>query len=311
MRMRTRQLCTVLLVILALVGFGVATGLAQAQELPRLEYDSARGVFTLWYWADLDDRVRSQEIVPGNRVRSELELSVKRGPPRQYLYRLTNRDVPGSSQELVLIEAPCPSPSGIDSVVPPRNWNARVFRYPDDPGYICKFSRRSLDASLAPGESTRGFVLTSDRPPDLVTARALGQAPPHPDLVGVTELNPLVGQLRNVASGVYEGPGDYDFPAVMPAANPLPTRAIEHVRDVRDDVGEVCDVRWIDESRICQSLEKKLVGAIDALERNDPAAARAELESFLSELDVRRGKHVNENAYWLLYLHVRDILDSL
>ena len=61
-----------------------------------------------------------------------------------------------------------------------------------------------------------------------------------------------------------------------------------------------CDLTWISSPGICNSLAQKLTAASAALARGDTVAAKDQLGAFRNELDAQRGKHVSENAYWLL-----------
>lgn len=74
-------------------------------------------------------------------------------------------------------------------------------------------------------------------------------------------------------------------------------------------LGRSCyDVGWITNQGVCRSLEAKLDAAVRALGRGQADAARGQLRSFLEELDAqhgpRPGKHVGDNAYWLLKINV-------
>ncbi|HEX7118663.1 MAG TPA: hypothetical protein VF212_07750 [Longimicrobiales bacterium] len=75
------------------------------------------------------------------------------------------------------------------------------------------------------------------------------------------------------------------------------------------------DLAWITNSGVCRSLQAKLDAAARALERGQPGAARGPLASFLQELDAQHGtgpgKHVSDNAYWLLKINVEYVLGSM
>lgn len=293
-----------LLSVTYLLVSGVAP--AVAQETPELEYDSIRGVYVLTY---LDDgsNWRTVEIVPPNRVDPVVELTVEDGPLRNFRYEVTNRSTPESTQALWMIKVDCPDKNQISFEAIPVGWSGKVYKKSERS--VCRIMAPHDGAEIQPGETANGFVLSSDRLPAFVTGRAFGLAPEPPALQGVTSLEPEEAILLAEASGTRGG--WREFPMVVPSSSPPPADPVDHLGAVRSDLLEVCELGWIDESRVCNSLERKLVGAIDALERDDPAAARDKLESFLAELDAQRGKHVSENAYWLLFLHGEDVLNGL
>lgn len=294
------------------IGFALLGGLiiaavtpVGAQELPRLEYDSAHGVFTLWYLGD-DENTQSIEIIPPNRVVPDVEVMVAASPVYEYRYVMANRSTAESTQPLWMLQVKCPSPDRVSIEASPDGWKAKVREYPETTGHVCDIWVYHHSGMLEPGDSTDGLVLAARQLPGLVTARAWGEAPERPHLEVSRDIEPEEAELIAHATGT-DG-GWKEFPMVVPVTSPPPANPVDHLGTVHNDLLDVCELGWIDESRICNSLEKKLVGAIDALERDDPVAARDKLESFLSELDAQRGKHVNENAYWLLYLHGEDIL---
>lgn len=306
--MRRRRPCAGLLVILAFVGLGVATGSAQAQELPRLEYDSVRGVFILWYLDDQRDR-RSVAIVPPNRVDPVARVTVDSGPPRQYRYVVANRATDRSTQPLWMFEVPCPPPDHVSIEAEPEGWSGDVIGDRRRSGRACRFMAPADGVELAPGESAGEFRLSSSRLPALVVARAWGLRPEAPTLEVTREIEPEEALLMGRALGT-DG-GWREFPMVGPAATLPPADPAEHLGALRADLREVCVLEWIAAPEVCGSLEARLTRALDALGDDDPSSVPGLLAGFLSELESERGAHVNEGAYWLLYLHVRDVLGSL
>ena len=64
-------------------------------------------------------------------------------------------------------------------------------------------------------------------------------------------------------------------------------------------IGEVCDLGWVDENGVCNSLKVKA------------RPERGPLEAMLNELDAQRGRHVNAAAYALLTDNARYLLSRL
>jgi hypothetical protein len=73
------------------------------------------------------------------------------------------------------------------------------------------------------------------------------------------------------------------------------------------------DLQWITDTGLCASLGARLGRARQALARADRTGARAELRSFLSELEARHGAGlpVSDNAYWLLKVNAGALLGRL
>ncbi len=76
-----------------------------------------------------------------------------------------------------------------------------------------------------------------------------------------------------------------------------------------------CELGWITNAGVCHSLQVKLEQATASLARGNRQAARGQLQAFVQELTAQRGpepgKHVSENAYWLLKLNVEFLLAKL
>lgn len=74
---------------------------------------------------------------------------------------------------------------------------------------------------------------------------------------------------------------------------------------------EAASLGWIKSPGIVTSLNQKLKNALKDLEKGNEKAAAGVLKAFLNELDAQRGKHINENAYWLLRANVEFLIDRL
>ena len=75
------------------------------------------------------------------------------------------------------------------------------------------------------------------------------------------------------------------------------------------------DVGWIAHAGTCRSLEASLEAAASSLAGGDVPAAKGRLEAFLSELAAQHGpqpgKHVSDDAYWLLKANAEYVLRQL
>ena len=76
-----------------------------------------------------------------------------------------------------------------------------------------------------------------------------------------------------------------------------------------------CALGWITSDGVCHSLEVKLDAATASLSRSDAPSAQGQLGAFLGELEAQHGsqpgKHVTDNAYWLLKVNAEFLLGRL
>ncbi len=62
---------------------------------------------------------------------------------------------------------------------------------------------------------------------------------------------------------------------------------------------------------VVQSLDAKLTAAKAALARGDAKAAEGQLAAFVNELEAQRGKHLNDDAYFMLKANAQFIVSKL
>jgi hypothetical protein len=77
---------------------------------------------------------------------------------------------------------------------------------------------------------------------------------------------------------------------------------------------QACSLEWVTNEGVCRSLQAKTDAAARSIER-DADAARRQISAFIAELDAQHGpepgKHVNDNAYWLLRINAEYILAQM
>jgi len=165
--------------------------------------------------------------------------------------------------------------------------------------------------SIAPGTSLAGFGLRS---PYLPGTRQFWAEPTWQACCSEPGPDPETGLPGE------EHPGTDEFRQSGWTVGP--TRAPDEMSDPYNALGIVlgyirntCDISWITNPGICNSLRTKLEQARRALERGNNEAATGQLQAFLNELEAQRGdepgKHVNDNAYWLLKVNVEFILERI
>ena len=102
-------------------------------------------------------------------------------------------------------------------------------------------------------------------------------------------------------------------PARSPATLDNPSSGLSVIRS---DLDRACgELGWITNAGVCRSLEAKLEAAERSLERGNTNSARGQLGAFLQELEAQHGpqpgKHVSDNAYWLLKINVEYVLSRM
>jgi len=283
---------------------------AWAQEL---RYDAVRRIYTLEYIADDGTSVRD-EIVPPNHIEPETWVEIESGGRHTWVYRygLSNRPGLLSTQPLFRVKIDCLHEGGIQALAGPSGWGASEQFDSSQQRFFCRFVA-SDQAHLMPGDSVHGFLIQSQLLPRTAEGRFWGIRPPPPVLESASE-RPDVALLKAQAVGSLGG--WYSLRVIAPGRPPEelsdPARG---VGTVTLDLAETCELGWISNPGICNSLRVKLEQASRALERGNNEAAVGLLQAFLNELEAQHGdepgKHVNDNAYWLLKVNVEFILERM
>jgi len=73
----------------------------------------------------------------------------------------------------------------------------------------------------------------------------------------------------------------------------------------------MCDLGWINQPGICNSLGAKVNAAINSVERGNLIAAANQLNAFLNELEAQNGKSINQSAYDMLKTGALYVIDHL
>ena len=106
-----------------------------------------------------------------------------------------------------------------------------------------------------------------------------------------------------------------DFKVVGNTIGPTYAPAAVVLSLVRSLLDEACRLHWVTNPGVCNSLQVKLDHAQTSLGRGQVQSARGELQAFLNELTAQHGaepgKHVTDNAYWLLKTNAEFVLSKL
>lgn len=252
-----------------------------------------------------------------------------------YRYRVANPGTSLASVALLIVDVSAPVPTGHQllpstgpfrdgvtafpagvplrdhvplGAISPANWQAHLMRK----ATLAWFGTRggvTAEDTVAAGGTLPGFGLRSPYLPGVRTfwAEPAWQAccseprPPQPDAVEGEHPGPDEFRVQGFTVG----------PLLPPDSMELSTLGTLLDRSCT----ELGEPAWIDDEATCGRLRVKLDESAAALARGQPAAARDQLESFLAELADQHGpepgKHVNDNAYWLLKTNVEIVLSRL
>ena len=256
-------------------------------------------------------------VEPPNKVRIHLTPTVE-AAGALLRYRYTAVVTAESRQELAFLEVDCPGPGLVQAISAQVTvqgqvgaWFAEFFDLPDRPS--CSFERGA--DGLPAGGVLRG-QFDSARLPGIGGARALGKtagvrwptSDPMPD-------NEEAGEVVEGLSGLTGG--WWALTTVVPARDPASLEnPSQTFAAVIADLSQVCGpLGWITNAGVCNSLRVKLDQAVHASAAGDVDGARSLLQSFLDELDAQHGaepgKHVTDNAYFLLKTNVEFLLTQL
>jgi hypothetical protein len=271
-----------------------------AQQIAR---DEASGDYLLTY-TDLYGDTYTVRVEAADKIDPQLDVQITASEGALvYRYLLTNKVSSMARSPVFWLQIPCPMGESDVTVSAPAPWFALVAAL--EGAQYCHYSPGTFN--FTPGTTLEGLELSTVWLPTVVDVRVVGAAnrPLWPSEEGM-----VPGAVYDLADQVqgYTG-GWVTLPAVGPG---YPPEALadpaEGLGLVRSDLARACELEWISPRGVCNSLEQKLENASRALDRGQPNAARGELGALVAELDAQRGKHVNENAYWLLKTNAEYVL---
>jgi len=256
------------------------------------------GDYTITYQVDGE---RHQVVVESaDRISPDLQLTSLefRNGVGSYEFTLSNRDRPPALEGRGILTAilSCEGDSRAlnADIEQPTGWRLRVYPVEGGAG-SCQFEA-GLRGILDPGGVVTGLRLTSTLLPGISLVDAVGVSAGGNVTTGEDTPDSVVRLMAFASSkGV-------SFSAVTPSRPP------ESLSDPGNtvvalyaDLAFTCDVAgWVEDRGLCRSLQAKIQSASAALGRGQQNTAKNQLSAFRAELDAQRGKHVNENAYFLL-----------
>ncbi|MGH7752611.1 MAG: hypothetical protein ACREN5_07325, partial [Gemmatimonadales bacterium] len=294
--------------VLALLGL-LALGLAPGELGAQVRFDAASGDYFVMVRNDQGALVEMR-VEPPNKVRVTLTPTVE-AAGALLRYRYAAAVTTESRQELAFLEIDCPGAALVQAFAAQvtvqgatASWFAEFVDFPGRPS--CSFERG------ADGLPIGGVLVGQFETPLRLAiggARALGKtvgvswptSDPRPD-------NEEAGEVVATLSGLTGG--WWALTTVVPARDPSlfndPGQAFALVAG---DLEQLCGpLGWITSGGVCNSLRVKLEHAGQAAAGGDIQNARDLLDSFLNELEAQHGaepgKHVTDNAYFLLKTNV-------
>ena len=279
-------------------------------------------------------------VVPPNKVRVSVNARIEPGAGTLLRYVYAVSVDASSPQPLRFFRFPCGASGAFQdfrAVVTVRGvtspWRAMHTEWMAE--LTCSFEGGA--GSLEQGGVLQGSFETTTLP-GLGEVRAFGRTPgvawPTSDPIPENEeARRLVASISGLTGGWKS------LRAVVPQRQPSQFADPAHgLLLVQSDLSEVCGtLGWITNAGVCHSLAEKLDHAAHALARGKPDDAKRRLKSFLHELAAQhrakaeeqeeehedrdhegeaepereRGKHVTDNAFWLLKINAEFILARL
>ena len=285
-----------------------------AQQIVRT--DPASGVYIVTAFND-DLEPVDLRVVPADKVRAVVTPSVERVSSTQLEYSYRTVVDPASPQELAELLVGCPAPESRFSDLhgtagPDDTWPTSHFTYGWDDLPVCAFLGGV--APLPAGDTLEASFRT-DLLPAIGEVRTVGFTEgvrwPTSDPIAEND------RARAVVDSLEQEHGWRSMQSVIPAREPAslgdPASGLDIIGE---DLARACgDLGWITNAGICRSLRTKLNQAARSLDRGNTRSARGQLESFTQELDAQHGeppgKHVTDNAYWLLRTNAAYLIEHL
>ncbi|HEX7048735.1 MAG TPA: hypothetical protein VF188_00885 [Longimicrobiales bacterium] len=286
----------------------------QAQEIVRT--DPLSGDYLVTVYNDDLDPVELR-VVPSDKVSVTITPRVEVLSPGRLRYSYTVAVDPTSPQGLRELLVGCPGPKTRFSDLrgfsdPADPWPTSHFTYAWDDLPVCAYLGGAI--ALPAGNSLNATLIT-DLLPAIGEVRAVGFAEgvqwPTSDPIAEND------RARAVVDSLQEVHGWKALLSIIPAREPaMLNDAANGARRIERDLERLCgDLAWISNAGVCHSLRTKLEQAARAVERGQREAARGQLTAFLQELEAQHGpepgKHVSDDAYWLLRVNVAYLLERL
>jgi hypothetical protein len=98
---------------------------------------------------------------------------------------------------------------------------------------------------------------------------------------------------------------------LCPYDPPDPFDAVAFTNRFLSFTSQACNLKWIDNKGICQSLQAKLKNVQKQISKGKTKTAINDLQAFLNEVEAQKGKHLTGEGYGLLYFNGVYLLKKL
>jgi hypothetical protein len=231
--------------------------------------------------------------LPRNKVKAELHARVTSSNNRlQFHYQINIKTNSVQSLEEYALKNYTYKDPG--NVIKPKNWDFNPHvRHHLVSWQVKPFLSYHPNALLIPGSTDSTFRFSSNGLPRTGIYYIKGN---NGDVNFSTE-DLVTNSVRGTTLSPYDPPNPFD--------------AGIFTDTLRSFASQACNLKWIDNKGICQSLQAKLKNVQNQLGKGKTKVAINSLQAFLNEVEAQKGKHLTSEGFGLLYYNGKYLLKML
>lgn len=238
--------------------------------------------------------------VPGTKIQITINQTIAfDATSSTFRYEYSVISGSGSIQPISIFDVQLPDVIST-TITSPSGWSQNR----GGPRHLIDWGANELANMITPGKSLNGFIITSIAAPDTIMAFGHGYAPLPPAVDFVDENTPPPPDFdRDNVALMTVGPSTYTFSD--------PATGISRLISLKY---QAFSNGWIfgpGSDGIIQSLDAKLDAATASIAAGDNKTAIKQLNAFVNELEAQRGKHVSDNAFFLLTANTQFLMTKL
>jgi hypothetical protein len=236
--------------------------------------------------------VRLPHPLPRNGVKAELHAQVTSSNDHlQFHYSIhINKN---SFQSLEEFDVKNYSHKEPKKLLNPPHWDLTPIKYHLMCWQVTPYSDPYLPNVMHPGTTDSLFAFTSTGLPRPGTSYLKGN---NGDLSYNTD-ELATNSVHGITLSPYDPPNPFD--------------AGVFTDTLRSFASQACNLKWIDNKGICQSLQATLKNVQKQLSKVKTKTAINDLQAFLNEVEAQKGKHLTSEGYGLLYYNGEYLLKKL
>jgi hypothetical protein len=184
----------------------------------------------------------------------------------------------------------------------PSGWNGTLSHHTRSAGF-------NGFPNIAPGESLKGFEMMSRGLPSIrkFTARPSFDVDKYFPSIEDTSKNAMtIAEMDSIRNSL-----NYSGFTIGPSLPPVPFSDRVFSDTLMSYTSQACNLKWIDNKGICQSLQTKLQNVQKQLGKGKTKTAINDLQAFLNEVGAQKGKHLTSEGYGLLYFNGKYLKQQL